>query len=116
GRGGRAADGIDLAALARSATGLPRGDEIRGVIARRAPRGLVENIVVAWQGPLDAPATYQAKGRVTGLSLASSVEATTPATRIAQARAPVGVPGIRGLDASFDMTQAGGRATLAMAS
>lgn len=110
------ADRIDLGALALIANRLPLGDEIRGVIARRAPRGLVENIDAAWQGPLDAPATYQAKGRVTGLSLASSVEATTPATRIAQARAPVGVPGIRGLDASFDMTQAGGRATLAMAS
>ncbi|MDN4590456.1 TIGR02099 family protein [Xenophilus aerolatus] len=109
------ADRLDLGALALIANRLPIGDEAHRVIAARAPRGLVEGIDVTWQGPLETPRTYQARGRVTGLSLASSVDASTPAARIAQARPPVGVPGVRGLDAEFEMTQAGGTASLAMA-
>jgi len=109
------ADRLDLGALALIANRLPLGDAAHRLIAARAPRGLVEAVDVAWQGPLEAPQSYQAKGRVSGLALASSVDGTTPADRIAQARPPVGVPGVRGLSAEFDMTQAGGSATLGIA-
>jgi uncharacterized protein (TIGR02099 family) len=48
------------------------------------------------------PQSFAASGRVTQLQLAS------------QARSGIGIPGLRGADADFDMTQTGGRATLSM--
>ncbi|MEP6770388.1 MAG: YhdP family protein [Polaromonas sp.] len=100
------ADKLDLDALAQIANRLPLDASVHGLIASFAPKGLVETVEARWQGPMDAPAAYAAKGRVAGLSLASL---PTP-TGVPAGHPRPGRPGIRGASIDFDLTQAGGRA------
>ena len=108
-RGALRADRLDLAALALIAGRLPLGDATHGVLDVYAPRGVVERIDASWQGTLGAPERYQARGRVSGLSIASQ-----PAATVAPATHAIGVPGLRGATLDFDASQAGGSATLAI--
>ncbi|RYY77489.1 MAG: TIGR02099 family protein, partial [Comamonadaceae bacterium] len=115
------ADRLDLAALALIADRLPLGDATHQAIDAYAPRGLVERIEASWQGSLGAPERYQAKGRVSNVSVASQAAAATAATSATAASAPpvpvsrVGTPGVRGLSAEFDANQAGGTASVTIA-
>lgn len=107
------ADRLDLAALAQIADRLPLDPQTRRWIASFAPAGLVDSLDARWQGPLEAPVSYAAKGKVTGLSLAA-----LPAPDRAGAGAvPVpGRPGLGGASIDFDVTQQGGQARISMAS
>lgn len=100
------ADKLDLAALAQIANRLPLDAPVHGLIASFAPKGLVESVEARWQGPLDAPAAYAAKGRVAGLSIAALPAPPSPAS----VHPKPGRPGISGATIDFDLTQAGGRA------
>lgn len=141
--GAARADRLDLAALALIADRLPLGEATHKVLDAYGPRGLVEHIELNWQGSLGAPDKYQAKGRVSGLRVASqpgaastaSAPPPTPATTAttgtsattttvastATAAAPAppkvhaGTPGLSGATLEFDATHAGGTATLAIA-
>lgn len=97
------ADRLDLGALAGIATRLPLGDALRQALRAHAPQGLVEALQARWQGP-ETARRYQAQGRVTGLALAAVPDAANPAH--------AGVPGLRGAAVDFNLTQAGGRASL----
>ena len=130
------ADRLDLAALALIAGRLPLGDKAHAALSAYAPRGMVESIDASWQGPADAPQSYRARGKVTGLSVAAqpasaaavaaaaAVVAGTPvpASLIAvlpadsaHHRMAIGTPGLRGATVDFEATQAGGSAKLAIA-
>ncbi|WP_369630655.1 MULTISPECIES: YhdP family protein [unclassified Variovorax] len=117
------ADRLDLAALALIADRLPLGEATHRVLGAYAPRGLVERIDMNWQGAPDAIARYQAKGRVSGLRVASQpAPAVTAPTTPAPAGAPAapprvhpGTPGLSGATLDFDASHTGGTATLAMA-
>ncbi len=97
------ADRLDLAALAQIADRLPLGEQVHASLARWAPKGLVETLKGSWHGPFDATGKFDAKGRVAGLELAPR-----------GAAAGTGAPGFRGVTASFDMTQQGGKASLSI--
>jgi len=122
-KGALRADRLDLAALALIADRLPLGEATHRVLDSYAPRGLVEHIDLSWQGSLGAPDKYQARGRVSGLRVASQqAPAPTPATSVPTTataatppRAHPGTPGLSGAAVDFDATQAGGTATLAIA-
>jgi uncharacterized protein (TIGR02099 family) len=106
------ADKLDLAALAQIANRLPLDAGTHGLIASFAPKGLVEAVEARWQGPIAAPSTYAAKGRVAGLSVAA-LPAPAPA---ASAPHPTpGRPGISGAAIDFDLTQEGGQAKVRIA-
>ena len=115
------ADRLDLAALSRIASRLPLDSVTQARIASFAPRGLVESLDARWQGPLDAPAAFAAKGRVTGLSVASlpdDARTSKPgdATGPAEAKRPrPGRPGISGATVDFDVTHEGGQARVKVA-
>jgi len=127
--GAMRADRLDLAALALIADRLPLGDATHRVLGAYAPRGLVEHIDINWQGTLGAPDRYQAKGRVSGLRVASQPGATAPAPRTpatpatpsapgataAPPKVHAGTPGLSGATVDFEATQTGGTATLAIA-
>ena len=135
-RGEFKADRLDLAALALIAGRLPLGDKAHRMLEAYAPRGVVESIDAGWQGPADAPQSYRARGKVTGLSVASqpasaaavaaaaavvagtsvpaSLIAVLPADAIHH-RMAIGTPGLRGAAVDFEATQAGGSAKLAIA-
>lgn len=122
------ADRLDLAALADVARGLPLPDTLQRSLADRAPRGRVETLTARWDDAAGKPA-FQARGRVTGLSVASkqpdasrlAAAAAVEAAMRAQdpkghrhAHPPLGRPGVRGADVDFDFNQAGGTARVAM--
>jgi uncharacterized protein (TIGR02099 family) len=96
------ADRLDLAAISEVANRLPLDTALHGALRRLLPQGLVENIKLSWQGDMGQPASFAARGRVTQLALA------------AQPGAGIGVPGLRGAAVDFDVTQSGGKATLAL--
>ncbi|RZI77760.1 MAG: TIGR02099 family protein [Variovorax sp.] len=105
-RGVFRADRLDLAALALIANRLPLDAATHRALSTYALRGLVERIDTSWQGPLEAPDQYTARGRVSTLSIASQAGEPAPS---------VGTPGVRGATVVFDATQAGGTAELGIA-
>ena len=106
------ADRLDLAALVQIAGRLPLDDGARSLIASFAPQGLVEAIDARWQGPLESPVTFAAKGRVAGLSVAALPSA--PAAPVATSPAAPGRPGLSGATIDFDLTHEGGQAKVAV--
>ncbi len=106
------ADKLDLAALAQIANRLPLDRATHELITSFAPKGLMQAIEAHWQGPLDAPTTYAAKGRVVGLSVAAAPDTLAAASGEAasSAHAAPGRPGVSGADLDFDFTQEGGKA------
>ena len=99
------ADRLDLAALAQVASRLPLGPTAHGALRTYAPEGLVDEIQATWKGPLDALQQYQLRGRIRGLALAGDA----PGRTLTQL-------GLRGATVDVDMTQAGGKAALSIAS
>jgi len=100
-----ALDRIDLAALAQFAARLPLGEPLRKLLAELAPSGEASALSARWDGSLDDPRRYQAKGSVSGLSIA--------AARPVEAGA-VGRPGWRNASFDFDASEVGGRARLVL--
>lgn len=114
-RGQFDAEQLDLAAITRIATRLPFSDSVHSALGRYAPEGVVERITTKWQGPLDAPLAYEAKGRVLQLALAASPasgDVSNPSS-VPLAEPPVKAPsGVRGARVDFDLNQKGGKAEL----
>ena len=102
-------DQLDLAALAQIAQRLPLSEALHNNLKRLAPKGRLENIDVRWQGNMDTLVSYAAKGRVTGLDVAPEVVSAA-----AVAEGHVGHPGMRGATVDFDLSQTGGKMTLAL--
>jgi uncharacterized protein (TIGR02099 family) len=102
-RGSLKADKLDLAALSQIANRLPLGVCARAALAAWSPKGVVETVQASWQGQPGSASKYQAKGRVAGFEI-------TPNTL------PPILPGpsVQGLTADFDLTEAGGKARLAI--
>jgi uncharacterized protein (TIGR02099 family) len=96
------ADRLDLAALSEIARRLPLDAAVRDRIGQLSPRGLMEKINLSWQGDVAQPASFAARGRATGLRLA------------AQPAAGIGIPGMSGAAVDFDLTEHGGKASLAL--
>ncbi|UUZ69952.1 TIGR02099 family protein [Polaromonas sp. P2-4] len=102
------ADKLDLAALAQIANRLPLDSSAHALIDSFAPKGLVEIVEARWQGPLDAPTTFAAKGRVTGLSVAALAAPGVSLGGVTH-ETP-GRPGVSGAAIDFDLTHEGGHA------
>lgn len=120
-RGELHATGLDLAVLARLGERIPLEPRVHDALVRYAPRGLAEQVQVRWSGPLEAPQTFDARGRLRKLEIAAQSQApvqsadqsaeTEGAPPSADAAA-IGIPGVRGLNLDFDFTQSGGRASV----
>ena len=107
------ADRLDLAALARIAGRLPLEPSAHALLASLAPKGLMQTLDARWQGPIDDPLTFAAKGRVADLSVAAlpaPAVSGTPAGSGAQA--VPGRPGVSGATVDFNVTQDGGQANV----
>ncbi|MFP5466101.1 MAG: YhdP family protein [Gammaproteobacteria bacterium] len=106
------ADSVDLAALATLAGRLPLSAEVRGHLADLQPSGRVQGLSASWR-PADEkrPLSYQARGKVVGLSLAGKPSGQ----RSGYGDYPVpGRPGIRNADIDFDLSDSGGQARIAV--
>lgn len=106
-RGELRADRLDLAALSQIGNRLPLGQATHEALTAYAPKGMVESVQASWQGRIEAPQKYQVKGRVAQLEIASRASSADPRA--------AGSPGVRGASVDFDLNQAGGKATLAIA-
>ena len=91
-------DRLDLALLARLADRLPLADSLRQQLDDWGPQGIAEQLDIRWEGPADAPRTYQAKGQLRGVSWLASREH----------------PGVAGADMVFKATEGGGEAALSI--
>jgi uncharacterized protein (TIGR02099 family) len=103
-RGELRADRLDLGALSHVASRLPLGATTHAALQAYAPEGLLESLQARWQGPLDAPQKYEARGRATAVAIASQAHPAGDA----------GSPGVRGATLDFDLNQGGGKARLAI--
>lgn len=99
------AERLDLGLMAELAASLPLGDAVRRLLAEVKPQGVLSGLGVQWDGPLDAPARYQVKGALAGLSLASHAAARADA---------VGRPGLRNANVQLTANQDGGSAQLSV--
>ena len=96
---------LDVGLMAQVASRVPLGDALQRLLAELSPRGVVSELDARWDGPLDAPLHYRAKGRLSGLSLASRAS-TDPNG--------VGRPGLRNANLQLDATEAGGEARVGL--
>jgi uncharacterized protein (TIGR02099 family) len=97
------AERLDLGLIAQVASRVPLGAAVRRLLSELDPHGIVNNLSVHWDGALDAPRSYQAKGVLSGLSLASKASADPNAA---------GRPGLRNASIALNATEKGGDATL----
>lgn len=99
-------DRLDLAAARQLATRLPMDARLRSALTQLAPAGVLQQVLVKWSdaaaGAQGARATFSATGRVSELDLAASTYQD------------YSIPGVRGADIVFDLTQSAGRASVAV--
>lgn len=110
-RGELRVSGIDLSSLATLGQRLPLGPRLHRALQIYAPQGEVEQLQARWQGPWEAPRTFDARGRLARLNVASHPQLQPLAEGALPADA-IGSPGVRGLTVDFDLNQDGGRASV----
>jgi len=90
-------DYADIAMAAQVVQALPVPAEVLAPLQRWKPEGAVRQLQLEWASPTD----YQARGRVSGL-----VVQPQPAEH------GTGLPGVEGLNATFELDERGGKASL----
>lgn len=110
-RGELRVSGIDLSSLAALGQRLPLGPRLHRALQIYAPHGQVEQLQARWQGAWEAPRTFDARGRLSKLDVASHPR-LQPLDKDAVTADAVGSPGVRGLSVEFDLNQDGGRASV----
>jgi uncharacterized protein (TIGR02099 family) len=96
-RGEFKATALELAPLVHIAEALPFPERVRRLLEKHDPRGKLVDVAAAWTGDADAPQTYQARARFSGLGFVAYAT----------------LPGFTGLSGSVEATQRGGNLTLA---
>lgn len=104
------ADHLDLALLARLAPRLPLPQAAQDELQRLQPAGEVESLQARWSGTLAEPTSWQTQGRVSALQLAAQ-----PRPAAANGKPQPGLPGIAGAALTWNASERGGSATLAIA-
>jgi len=94
---------LDLGLMAQIGSRVPLGVALRKLLTDVNPQGVISDFSARWDGPLDAPAHYRAKGLLSGLSLAAQPSSEPSG---------VGRPGLRNATIELDATEAGGNARL----
>ena len=102
---------LDLTLGSQILARLPLAESQRQLIADMKPGGLLHALQLHWDGPLDAPRSYRAKGQLQGLHLTAAAPESPADPGSAP---PTGRPGVSGADLQFDANEQGGTATLAI--
>ena len=114
------ANRLDLAALVQIADRLPLGTATHALIRSLNPSGLVDTVQASWQGDISAPSGYEARGKISGLSIqaqqmqAGLVETSVKNSSISTHSAGAARPGIRGATVAFKFNQSAGDAQVAI--
>lgn len=96
---------LDVGLMAQIASRIPLGAALRKLLGELQAQGVVTDLNAKWDGPIDAPAHYRAKGRLSGLSLAAHPSSESGG---------VGRPGLRNAAIELDASEAGGSARIAI--
>ncbi|MEO6410210.1 MAG: YhdP family protein [Burkholderiaceae bacterium] len=104
--GGLTAQRIDIGLVAGIASQVPLGNALRRLLAELRPQGVVSDLALRWDGPLDAPVHYQVRAGLTGLALAA---------RTSDDPGGIGRPGLRNASLQLEATERGGQARLGVA-
>lgn len=99
---------MDLGAMTAVALRLPLPESIAQPWRAWRPQGRVDSVQLSWQGPIDAPQHFQAKGSLRELSVQAG-ELPRDAQPGVLAR-----PGVRGLNLRFEANERGGKASAQM--
>jgi len=83
---------VGIAALAHLGSHIPLPEELRRAIAGIDPQGRLDDVFLSWVGDLQAPVSYRARSRFTGLGM----------------QPWKGVPGFAGLSGTVEATEQGG--------
>ena len=94
---------LDVGLMAQIASRIPLGSAVRKLLADLNPKGNVGGLSASWDGPLDAPAHYHARGLVSALSLSPGA---------ASAPSSPGRPGLQGATAQFEADEKHGQALI----
>lgn len=103
--GNFSAQQLDVGLMARVGSRLPLGEALRKLLADADPRGLLTGVDTSWDGPLDAPVHYRARGRLENLAVAA---------RPARDPRALGRPGVRGASMQLDASETGGSARVSI--
>ena len=114
----------DIGVISQLAGRLPLGEAMLKALRRYQPQGQVHDLHLSWQGDLDAPVAYTARGRASRIGWLAQAAAGQPAAdtatppaapAAAKAQTPttaepsgIGTPGVQGANVTFDFNQAGG--------
>jgi len=96
---------LDIGLMAQIGSRVPLGSALRKLLTDVNPQGVISDFSARWDGPLDAPALYRAKGLLSGLSLAAQPSSEPGG---------VGRPGLRNATIELDASDTGGTARLAI--
>jgi len=105
GKGRIEGDQLNLQALQSIAIRLPLNAEILNHIQRMQVTGTVENLKAQWEGEWPHLTSYEAKGRVNGLTVSPDLPADTH-------NVLTNMPGLHNAVADFALTQSGGKLAL----
>jgi uncharacterized protein (TIGR02099 family) len=97
-------DRLDLALMAQVAARLPVGVPVRSMLERLSPQGVVQGLSLRWDGPVEAPRHYQARGRAVALGIAAA----------ASASGGIGRPGLHNATLDFQADERGGDARVTL--
>ena len=117
----------DIGIISQLAGRLPLGEAMLKALRRYQPQGQVHELKLSWQGDIDAPSAYAARGRASRIGWLAQVAgapadgatndgAAKEAGSSPKARQPsqgdnssrIGTPGVQGAQIAFDFNQAGG--------
>jgi uncharacterized protein (TIGR02099 family) len=96
---------LDIDLMAQVASRVPLAASVRKLLTELHPKGVVNALAATWDGPLDSPTRYRARGQIKGLALTA---------RAADDPRHLGRPGVRGATVDFEASETGGRAGLAI--
>ncbi|MDO5653432.1 MAG: DUF3971 domain-containing protein, partial [Brachymonas sp.] len=108
-RGELQGDNWDIYVINQLATRLPLGDAVLNALKRHQPQGFVKELHVQWQGDINAPVAYAAKGSAQEVGWFA-----THAPVGKDGKPGIGVPGLEGAHVAFDFTHAGGKMDIAI--
>ena len=101
---------LDLGLMAQVAAGLPLDATVRRWLAELAPQGIVTTLSSRWDGSIEAPAQYDVRAQINGLTVAAGAVPPEPA-----AGTP-GRPGLRNANLELQASERGGQARVGIGS
>lgn len=117
----------DIGVIGQLAGRLPLGEAMLKALRRFQPQGQIQELQISWQGDINAPVAYTARGRANQIGWlaqpvvsgkvqpqATASASAAPKTPQAENTSDIGIPGVQGAQIAFDFNQSGGSMNLSL--